>query len=75
MFSIGDRVVVQNCSVYSWIGMTGAVIDPAFGRHGRVTKIILDVPFEDDVLGPITTMDLYHHKYELIQPKEPDWEV
>jgi hypothetical protein len=75
MFSIGDRVVIKDCSVYSWIGRTGTVIATALGSRSLSTSIRLDVPFEDDILGPLTTMELYHHRYELIQPREPDWEV
>ncbi len=75
MFEIGDRVVIQECSVARWIGMTGTVVDPAFGRSGSITKIILEIPFEDDILGLLTTLELYHHKYKLVQSTIPDWEV
>jgi hypothetical protein len=75
MFSVGDRVVIQDCSVNRWLGMTGVVVDPNYGGGGKLTNIRLDVPFEDDILGFLTTMGLHHHRYKLVQPKEPDWEV
>jgi hypothetical protein len=75
MFSVGDRVVIQKCSVGRWLGMTGIVVDPAYGRGRDLTSIRLDVPFEDDILGFLTTMELHHHRYKLVQPTEPDWEV
>jgi hypothetical protein len=38
MFSVGDRVVIQKCSVGRWIGMAGIVIDPAYGRGRDLTS-------------------------------------
>ena len=75
MFNLGDCVrITRTCSVPRWVGVTGTVIDPAFGRSGELTRISLDTFFRDDTLGIITTLELYHDRYELLN-KEPDWEV
>lgn len=84
MFKVGDYVVVKDCFVRRWIGLTGVVTDPNFtgsspNRHfhtdSTYVQIKLDFPFNDEQLGYITHMELHDHRYELVHTPEPNWEV
>ena len=72
MFKAGDRVVIVEPASSRYVGLTGTVIYSI----DRTTKVRMDEPFYNIYRGiEQSTLSLYHHKLELIEPRKPNWEV